>query len=349
MSPSEGQSKELDSKYDEVVVKFVSDVRSGKLQGSYNIAVATISLLEQMIVECQNATAFELCSTVRAAGRCLTRALPQELVAANMVRRILRAIRDEHSAHANQSGESLGESLQRLVLAAPARRATLGGEFTDLRGPLRDHIAELLAELETSKSSISAQAREHVHADELLLTYGASSLVERFLRNAAQRRYRLILAEGTDVAQSHAMAGRLAACGVPVTVVASAAITAVMPRINKVVVGVRCALAGGAALGQVGLHALTAAAKYYSVPVIVLAPLYKLSPLHQHHSSWLTSPHTALTYGASAACQAHVVAPLYDFVPPDHITLFITNLGGSSPSYIYRLLSELYDSNDHQL
>ncbi|XP_060809083.1 translation initiation factor eIF-2B subunit beta, partial [Amyelois transitella] len=348
MSPSAGKTKELDSKYDEVVVKFVSDVRSGKLQGSYNTAVSTVNLLEQLIGDCQNATAFELCGAVRAVGNRMCRALPQELVAANMVRRVLRAIRDEHSSHANQTGDSLGESLQRLVLAAPARRATLG-ERADLRGPLRDHIAELRAELESSKSSICSQAREHVHADELLLTYGASGLVEKFLRNAAQRRYRLILAEGSDVAQSHAMASRLASSGVAVTVVDNASVCAVMPRVNKVLVSVRTVLPGGAALGAAGLHALTAAARYYSVPVVVLAPLYKLSPLHQHHCNWLSTPHTAVPYGALAVSEAHVVAPLYDFVPPDHITLFVTNLGGSSPSYIYRLLSELYDSNDHQL
>ncbi|KAG6463866.1 hypothetical protein O3G_MSEX014117 [Manduca sexta] len=47
--------------------------------------------------------------------------------------------------------------------------------------------------------------------------------------------------------------------------------------------------------------------------------------------------------------EARVLAPRYDFVPPDHTTLFITNLGGSSPSYMYRLMSELYDPKDYNL
>ncbi|CAG4936587.1 unnamed protein product [Parnassius apollo] len=351
MAPSEGPVKELDEKCVEMIVKYVSEIRSGKLEGSIKIATATVSLLEQIISDSQNPTAYELCSTVRAVGRQIVCALPQELVAANIVRRVLRAIRDEQRAHANQSSEGAGESLQRLVLAAPHRRATIGAA-KDLREPIRDFIAELSAELDSSTSAICSQACEHVHADELILTYGASSLAEKFLRAAASRRYRLILAESCDVTESHAMAARLSTAGINVTVVSSAAVGVLMSRVNKVVVGVVAALAGGAVLSRAGLHAVTVAAHHYSVPVIALAPLYKLSPLHaceQHHFNALAAPHTAMPYRSKESALAHVVAPRYDFVPPNHITLFITNLGGSSPSYIYRLLSELYDPNDYQI
>lgn len=46
-----------------------------------------------------------------------------------------------------------------------------------------------------------------MHADELLLTYGASALVERFLRAAGTRRFRLLLAEGPDVAEVSGLPG----------------------------------------------------------------------------------------------------------------------------------------------
>ncbi|XP_073946433.1 translation initiation factor eIF2B subunit beta-like [Choristoneura fumiferana] len=205
--------------------------------------------------------------------------------------------------------------------------------------------SQLRTELEGTAAAISAQAKEHVHADEMILTFGAGRLLERFLRSA--RRYRLLLAEGGAPGESHAMAARLSAAGVPVTVLGSAAVCAVMARVNKVVMEVEAALAGGAALGAPGLHALTAAAKFYSVPVLALCPLYALSPLHARAPALraaLTQPAHALPYQAAGA-----VAPLCDLVPADHITLYITNLGGSSPSYIYRLLSELYDPSDYVL
>ncbi|CAH0599527.1 unnamed protein product [Chrysodeixis includens] len=356
MSPSKGSGKDLDDKFIDLIGKFVSDIKNGKLRGSNNIALSMVTLLETIISDSQNATAYELCTAVRAAGRRVAAALPHELVASNVTRRILRAVRDENRAHANQVNQTVegsGESLQRLVLAAGARRATLGAAQHDLREPLRDHIAELRGELESSVSSVCGQAKEHVHGDEVILTYGASALAEKFLR-AAPRTYKLILAEGPETAESHAMAHRLSTAGISVTVVSSASIYAVMSRVNKVVISVSAALGGGAVLAAAGLSAVTQAARHYSVPVLALAPLYKLCPVHATDASYfnaLAPPHSALPYERHecASDNVHVYAPMYDFAPPDHITLFITNLGGSSPSYMYRLLSELYDPNDYNL
>lgn len=44
-----------------------------------------------------------------------------------------------------------------------------------------------------------------------------------------------------------------------------------------------------------------------------------------------------------------VHCPVFDYVPPELITLFISNIGGNAPSYIYRLMSELYHPDDHVL
>ncbi|XP_063390915.1 translation initiation factor eIF2B subunit beta [Cydia fagiglandana] len=341
MSPSDAVVQDLDEKHVDLVAKFVSDVRNGKIEGSNNIALATVTLLEQIINESDNTTVIGLCSVVRAAGRLVCGALPGAPCAANMARRVLRALRDE----ARADGDA---SLARLVRPAPRRSTTALNE--DLREPVREHVAELRTELEGTAAAISSQAKEHVQADEMILTYGASRLTERFLRSA--RRYRLLLAEGTDVAECHGMAARLSAAGVPVTVLGAAAACAVMSRVNKVVVSVEAALAGGAALGAAGLHAVTAAAKHYGVPVVALCGLHALSPLHARdpaHLNSLLAPHPALPYQMAASGLAHVYAPRHDLIPADNVTLYITNLGGSSPSYIYRLLSELYDPNDYTL
>ncbi|CAH2208290.1 jg18382, partial [Pararge aegeria aegeria] len=61
------------------------------------------------------------------------------------------------------------------------------------------------------------------------------------------------------------MASRLATAGVSVTVISSAAVGALMPRVNKVVVGALGALSGGAALASAGLLAVTTAAAHRAV------------------------------------------------------------------------------------
>jgi translation initiation factor eIF-2B subunit beta len=38
--------------------------------------------------------------------------------------------------------------------------------------------------------------------------------------------------------------------------------------------------------------------------------------------------------------------PSYDYVPPTHVSLYISNQGGYSPPYIYQILAEIYNSED---
>lgn len=51
-----------------------------------------------------------------------------------------------------------------------------------------DHLLEMETELETSAENLSAQAAEHIHSSELILTLGHSRSVESFLKTAAKKR-----------------------------------------------------------------------------------------------------------------------------------------------------------------
>lgn len=45
----------------------------------------------------------------------------------------------------------------------------------------------------------------------------------------------------------------------------------------------------------------------------------------------------------------HIPSPTFDYVPPHLVSLFVTDMGGYTPSYVYRLLAEFYDRNDYML
>lgn len=45
----------------------------------------------------------------------------------------------------------------------------------------------------------------------------------------------------------------------------------------------------------------------------------------------------------------HVVNPSLDYIPPELISLFITDTGGHTTSYVYRLLAEYYTREDFAL
>lgn len=45
----------------------------------------------------------------------------------------------------------------------------------------------------------------------------------------------------------------------------------------------------------------------------------------------------------------HVPNPTFDYIPPELISLFVTDTGGYIPSYVYRLLAEYYTREDYSL
>ena len=51
----------------------------------------------------------------------------------------------------------------------------------------------------------------------------------------------------------------------------------------------------------------------------------------------------------SESAFSHVVHPTLDYVPPELISLFITDTGGHTTSYVYRLLAEYYTREDYAL
>lgn len=53
--------------------------------------------------------------------------------------------------------------------------------------------------------------------------------------------------------------------------------------------------------------------------------------------------------GTEILSDVQIYCPTFDYVPPELVTLFISNIGGNAPSYMYRLLSELYHPDDHEL
>lgn len=52
---------------------------------------------------------------------------------------------------------------------------------------------------------------------------------------------------------------------------------------------------------------------------------------------------------ATDSLSVEVHNPAYDYIPPHLISLFVTDTGGYTPSYVYRLLAEYYSREDYVL
>jgi translation initiation factor eIF-2B subunit beta len=210
-------------------------------------------------------------------------------------------------------------------------------------------------ELDNLHEPIMEQSLEHIHANEIMLTYGKSETVEEFFKAARKKReFKVIVAESAPMFQGQEMAHTLALNNIDTTVITDSAIFAMMARVNKVVMPAHAVMANGGLITSAGGHMIALAAKQHRVPLVCVTGLYKLCPLYPHDQDTfndLGSPNPVLNFeeGDNFMDQVDVVNNEYDYVPPELVDLLITNMGGHQPSYIYRLLQDHYSPEDTYL
>jgi translation initiation factor eIF-2B subunit beta len=337
------------------VIKLISDIKHGKLFSSYEIALRTETLLEKLIADVDWNNARELMDKIKNKIKQVHATVPLEVTATNIMRHVLKVIREEFKDSASEKkGE--GQSLHHLVMADKSDELDYSECHGNLRSRLLDYLTEYKTELETSTENIATQALEHIHPNEIILTVGKSSTVEKFLKNAAmERNFQVIVVEAAPHYHGHKMATRLASSKIQTTVIPDSGVFAMMSRVNKVIIGTNSVMADGGLRAPSGVQSVALAAKHYSVPVMVLAHIYKLTPQYvcSHEKETFdmcASPGGVIPYSTGPLLnKINVYNPIFDYVQPELVTLLISHQGGNAPSYVYRLLSELYHSDDYDV
>ncbi|KAL9595052.1 MAG: hypothetical protein Q9219_006675 [cf. Caloplaca sp. 3 TL-2023] len=249
------------------------------------------------------------------------------------------------------------------AISAPLRMK----DAQDLRAEVIEGIQEIIDELNQVDDQIAAYAPDHVHSNEVILTYTPSMTVQKFLYKAAsKRKFTVILAETfsgkhRNVVISHdnkkanfeRFQKSLATAGVTIILVPHSAVFALMPRVNKVILDADVVLANGDLTATAGATIIAKAARMHRRPVVVLSGVYKLSPVHPFDVDAMIEyrdPDGIVRFGEGKLAEnIHVHNPILDYIPADLVDLYVTNLGGHSPSYVYRIVADHYRSEDMHL
>ncbi|RMJ22037.1 Translation initiation factor [Aspergillus sp. HF37] len=253
--------------------------------------------------------------------------------------------------------------------ASPSGRVLSHGPSKDIRAEVLDGIGEIIDELGQVDDQIAAYALDHIHSNEIILTHTSSTTVQRFLlKAAAKRKFTVIHAESypnnheathatvsgnssdEEILSAESFQKPLTALGITVILIPDSAVFALMSRVNKVILGTHSVLANGGLVASAGTRVIARAAKVHQTPVVVVSGVYKLSPVYPFDFESL------IEYGDASKVvgyedgdlvdQLDVQNPLYDYVPAELVDLYITNLGGHAPSYLYRIVSDHYRRED---
>ncbi|KAK6007884.1 hypothetical protein QM012_004698 [Aureobasidium pullulans] len=244
----------------------------------------------------------------------------------------------------------------------------------DVKAEVIDGIKELVDELEIVDDQIAASALEHIHANEIILTHTSSQTVQKFLIAAARKRkFTVIHAEAypNDHVDTHATVltgGKkgndddeeaderwkpLISMGIQVIMIPDSAVFALMSRVNKVILAPHTVLANGGLIAATGALTIAQAAKVHQTPVVVVSGVYKLSPVYPFDMEELVEygdPGKVIDFQQGDLVEnVDVNNPIYDYVGADLVDLYITNLGGHAPSYLYRIVADHYRVDDINL
>jgi translation initiation factor eIF-2B subunit beta len=298
-----------------------------------------LNFLLNIITENKWTTANDLMTIVRDTGKIVENALPHEAILGNIVRRLLKIIREEYDElnmpqETKQADDSQAVSLQKLVTQNSERSESKPDYRTShegLRENLIEHLNEIENELHLSHDNLAQQASQHVHSSELILTLGYSKSVEKFLKSVPkERKFEVVIAECAPSCRGHMLAQSLANSKIDATVIPDSAIYAFMSRVNKVIIGTHSVLANGGLRAASGAFTVALSAKHFSVPVIVLVPMFKLSPVflfnyEQEAFNLVGSTQSVLPYNSKISQHVKAYSPAFDYVPPKLITLFISS------------------------
>ncbi|KAJ3007331.1 Translation initiation factor eIF-2B subunit beta [Thoreauomyces humboldtii] len=329
----------------------IAKLRRRQIVGSDKVAIETARLLLKVVSASGCNDAKTLSTEVKKVGTRLQAAQPIELAVGNMVKRVLHLIAEENAALGKLGSETgAGEK-------APATTVR-GDDSAFEKDPRRNFLAdcrqsieEMIDELQNSFANISNQAWEHIHSKEIILTLGMSATVVAFLKEAAKvREFQVIVAETSPSYEGQRMAVRLAEIGIDTTVITDSAIFAIMSRVNKVILGAHAVTANGGVVVVCGGKVVAAAAKEYSTPVVVCTGLHKLSPSYPYDTDIYNlcgSPDPVLNFDAGNVMDAvDVINPQFDYIGPEDVSLFITNVGTHPPSFVQRLIHDSYVVED---
>lgn len=353
---------------------FVSQLKRRQVYGSNHTALETAQLLRTVISNSRWSTAASLIQNIRELSVRLLQAQPVEFAVGNIIRRALHLIREEYRNSTKELGKTdsstslEGEIITSHEVRPSSCESSMFNLLTESMSPNIDYnrqcfqlkqliiqgVNELIDELESVSDTLAQQALEHIHSNEIIMTIGRSKAVEKFLLAAAKKRqFQVIVAEGSPTYGGHQLCKTLAAAGVETLLISDAAIFALMARVNKVIIGCHAVTANGGLIAPSGCQLIATAAKHHSTPVCVVTGLYKLTPIYpENHDTYniLGNPNAVLPFSSGDLMQrVEVTNPHFDYVPPPYVNLFITNTGGHPPSYVYRLLKEMYDMEDYTL
>jgi translation initiation factor eIF-2B subunit beta len=290
-------------------------------------------------------------------GELLFSAHSSEFLVRNMLLSVLKIVRDESLRQTTGIDETFTQtdSLNRLWFLPYDGNSTV--DIKKIKAGILVSLNEFQMEMENSAESLATKALQDILISEysdIVMTYkfSKSETLKKFFSNVKTKT--LYSVDDDPDAQAN--------------VISSIDILSTMRTTTRVIISAAAILPDGSCVSTAGTLSMCLAGMFYflhtvvfndtvffiakrhSVPVLVCASFYKLTPMfipHLDEFNVHSSPVEILPASdALKFSNVFIANPLFDRIPSNLVTLFITPSAVVSPSHVYRLIAEYYHPED---
>jgi translation initiation factor eIF-2B subunit beta len=303
------------------------------------LALRILKYFRDIVTYAKYKTVGELLDILKSDGELLFSAHSSEFLVRNMLLSVLKIVRDESLRQTTGMDETFTQtdSLNRLWFLPSDGNSAV--DIKKIKAGILVSLNEFQMEMENSAESLAAKALQDILISEysdIVMTYkfSKSETLKKFFSNVKTKT--LYSVDDDPDAQAN--------------VISSIDILSTMRTTTRVIISAAAILPDGSCVSTAGTLSMCLAAKRHSVPVLVCASFYKLTPMfipHLDEFNVHSSPAEILPASdALKFSNVFVANPLFDRIPSNLVTLFITPSAVVSPSHVYRLIAECYHPED---
>jgi len=302
------------------IVAIAEDIKAMRIRGAGEIARSAVEALLLTAQSSQANTPKEFVEEIEEAARLMVKTRPTAVSLPNGIRYVIHRVREGKLSGANLP------SLREVAIKA---------------------CREFIENSRTAIERIGEIGARRIRDGDILMTHCHSLAVLKVIETAWRqgKRIKVYTTETRPRFQGRIMAEKLAQMGIPVTLIADAAVRYFMNEVDRVIVGADAVSANGAVVNKIGTSLIALAARESRTLFFVAAESYKFSPetmfgelvkIEERDPSELI-PSSELKYQ-----NISVANPSFDVTPPEYIDLIITEKGIIPPQGAIFLLQEVF-------
>jgi ribose 1,5-bisphosphate isomerase len=305
-----------------IIEQTYKDIKSIKIQGATNVALAVAKALKRYSKEVEVKTSSQLIKEISKAGKCLVSARATEPMADNVVEFIVFYLKKNKDL-----------------------------SVVELKKVLLSEIDYFFTLVEQNNQKITKNGEKLIKFGDKIFTHCHSSSVIKTLIAAKKNKknFQVFQTETRPLYQGHKTAKDLKKAGIKDTLVVDSAAPYLISKISgnkfvidKVIIGCDAIARDGSCVNKVGSFSLALTAFLNKVPVYVATQALKINEDANNLKAIKIEEREAREVWASAPKGLKIFNPAFDKVPVELITGYITEFGVVKPKDLMKKIKKNY-------